>query len=1062
MELKAIPRYLRLCAVACLAVFSLTASEQHGTVKFGAVAVPGATVTATRDNKKVVAITDENGAYSFPDLEDGVWKIQVEMLCFTTVSKEIGVAPGSPGAEWELKLQSMDEIKPAAQAPPPPGTAATGTAPAAAAGTTPATAATPQPAATQTAAATGKAAKGKKGAAAPAAPQAGFQRTDVNASGDAPPPSGAASATPSIAEAQSSSDAFVVNGSTSNGIERRAIGNGRKGPGSLFNGGIDFRGFENDLLDARSYSITGQDTPRSPYTQYTIGASLQGPLWVPHVFHWTGNFYLQLQTTRNRNASNQPYTMPTALEREGNFTGVTTGNGSPLVLLDPNNNNAPLPTPIIPQSEISPQAQKLLGFYPLPQFTAPGVSYNYEVPIVTRSVQDQFVTRLNKPINNKSRLSGIFVFQDNSNQNNNVFNFVDHIKTQNYRANTSYNRNFTRTFYGNFTVDYTRSSVKTLPFFANNTTYGNVSGDAGITGNLQDPANWGPPSLSFGGSGIAGMSDTNSKFVRNQTTAFNGTITYIRRPHQFQLGGDFKVQDFSTVGQSNPRGSFGFNGAATGFDFADFLFGTPDTTGINYSNADKYLRSNLYDVFVNDNWNVNSSLTLQWGVRWDYASPITEEYGRLANLDIAPGFTSAMPVTAGDPVGPLSGLHYPSSLIKPDKHQISPRVSFAWRPIFGSSMVVRGGYGIYYLTSIYTPLAAQMDQEWPAPGAKILAGTSAQYRLTLANGFPNPITQVSDLTTATFGVDPNFRVGFTHQYYVSVQQNITASLLLTAQYNGVKGTRAVQEFEPNTTPYGVPLPNCISCLGYVYLTSNGNSTRNAGQLSLRRRFHSGISTNFSYVYSKSIDDAATLGSSSGGSIAQNWLNLAGERGLSSFDQRNVFTAQLQYSTGVGVHGGALLSGWRGLILKGWTFTSNINAGSGLPFSPLYSLPLQGTSAAVLRPEYLGGDVYSSPNATGRYLNAAAYAAPPTGEFGDAGRDTLTGPRQFSMNGSMARSFADKYTVTFNASNLLNHPIFAGWSNSFNPLLLNGGAFGQLLPPAQGSMRSISATIRWTF
>ena len=106
MELKAIFRFVRFCAAACLAVSGLAASEHHGLVKFGTVPVPGATVTATKDDKKAVAVTDEAGVYTFPDLEDGVWKIQVEMLTFSTVTKEIGVAPNAPGAEWELKLMS--------------------------------------------------------------------------------------------------------------------------------------------------------------------------------------------------------------------------------------------------------------------------------------------------------------------------------------------------------------------------------------------------------------------------------------------------------------------------------------------------------------------------------------------------------------------------------------------------------------------------------------------------------------------------------------------------------------------------------------------------------------------------------------------------------------------------------------------------------------------------------------------------------------------------------------------------------------------------------------------
>jgi hypothetical protein len=234
---------------------------------------------------------------------------------------------------------------------------------------------------------------------------------------------------------------------------------------------------------------------------------------------------------------------------------------------------------------------------------------------------------------------------------------------------------------------------------------------------------------------------------------------------------------------------------------------------------------------------------------------------------------------------------------------------------------------------------------------------------------------------------------------------------------------------------------------------------------LRRRFHAGVSTNFAYTYSKAIDDSGSLlsyggqgaGSINTGAIAQNWLDLSGERGPSTTDQRHLFTAALQYSTGVGVHGGTLLSGWRGLILKGWTFQSNITFGSGLPFTPIYFEPLPVTGAEILRPEYVGGNAYGAP---GRYLNPLAFAPPPTGQFGDVGRDSLYGPSQFSMSGSMARSFKDKYTVTVLASNLLNHPTFSSPYSTFDPDLLNYGKFGELISP--GGMRTIVGTFRWTF
>jgi hypothetical protein len=381
-------------------------------------------------------------------------------------------------------------------------------------------------------------------------------------------------------------------------------------------------------------------------------------------------------------------------------------------------------------------------------------------------------------------------------------------------------------------------------------------------------------------------------------------------------------------------------------------------------------------------------------------------------------------------------------------------------------MVVRAGYGIYYNTSFYNGIAAQMDSQ--GPFAKSLSMTNPDSSLTMANAFSTPAVGAADV----FAVDPNIKVGYTHQYNFSVQQNLTSSILLTASYAGVKGTRTLQEFQPNTAaPGDTAITPCAPC--YTYLASNGNSNRNAGNIQLRRRFHAGLSTNLNYTYAKAIDDSGGLLSYGGGnngvsslslaSPAQNWLNLSGERGPSNTDQRHLLALSFQYSTGVGMHGGALLSGWRGLILKGWTFQSNISVGSGMPFTPIWYQPLQGSGAGVVRPEYVGGNVYGGPG--GLFLNPAAFSAPPTGQFGDVGRNSLYGPNQFSMGGSMARSFQDKYTVTFAATNILNHPVYSSVYSSMYPTVdstgtLSYGKFGQFLPPS--GMRQITATFRWTF
>src|ERR1035438_1647057 len=136
---------LLYCALAWVACGLLPAAEHHGVVRFSGLPVPGATITASQGDKKVTAVTDQQGAYAFPELADGTWTLKVEMLCFTTLTQEVAVAPNAPSPEWELKLMALDAIK--ASAPPPaPAAPAVTAAPTAASPTTALSSSTAAPA----------------------------------------------------------------------------------------------------------------------------------------------------------------------------------------------------------------------------------------------------------------------------------------------------------------------------------------------------------------------------------------------------------------------------------------------------------------------------------------------------------------------------------------------------------------------------------------------------------------------------------------------------------------------------------------------------------------------------------------------------------------------------------------------------------------------------------------------------------------------------------------------------------------------------------------------------
>ena len=453
----------------------------------------------------------------------------------------------------------------------------------------------------------------------------------------------------------------------------------------------------------------------------------------------------------------------------------------------------------------------------------------------------------------------------------------------------------------------------------------NVSGNLGITGNNQDPNYWGPPSLSFA-NGFQGLSDGNKTLNRAQTSALSESVRWFHNTHNFTFGGDFRRVLNSPLSQSNPRGTFGFTGGITslngvgGFDLADFMLGLPDTSQIAYGNADKYFRSGWFSAYATDDWRISTKLSLNIGLRWDYQTPTTELYGRLVNLNIGPGFSSANTVCATSVAGctPAGQVGYPSSLIHGDPREIQPRIGYAWRPLNKRSLVIRGGYGIYYNTSVYQALVSQMSQQSPLSYSLIDSATQAP--LTLVNGFP--LLNLTPITT--FAVDPNFRIGYAQSWQTSIQQNLPWALVATVTYSGAKGTHQAQEFIPNSTPPGSKSA-CATCpTNFYYMTSGANTIANNLWLQLQRRFRSGFAGNLTYAHANSIDNGSAGGGGRGGGgggarvVAQNWQDLESERARTSGIRTHTLSAMMQFSTGMGRRGGALTNGSKGRLLRDWT------------------------------------------------------------------------------------------------------------------------------------------------
>jgi trimeric autotransporter adhesin len=1026
---RAVARVL-VCALVSggLPVPMSAASEYYGQVVFAGVAVPGATVTASQGDVHLTTSSDAQGIFRLTDIADGVWSVRIEMRGFANLTREVTIGPDAQPAMWELSLLPFEEI--VRGLPPPP----------------PARPVRAPDSNNQTTAT-------RSQASVPgASPQTGFQRAGVSA--PQTPPSRQAVAPPPDdppADAAAAADGFLINGSVNNGAaspfaQPAAFGNNRRRAGALYSGMVGGL-FSNSVWDARPFSLTGVPVPRPDYYNVHLLGTFGGPVKVPRLQNRL-NVFVGFQRVADDNAVTQPALMPTALERSGNFSQSRDASGNAIQIKDPVT-GVPFAGNTIPRERISPQAASLLGYYPQPSRLSDG-HYNYEVPILSVTRQDNLQSRLTQNVNQRNQIFGNVSYQRTTTDSSTLFGFADENRSSAVDAQVNWNHRIAQLMSVRLRYQFTSQTTQTDPYFAYRT---NVSGEAGIHGNNQEPENWGPPSLSFA-SGIAGLSDALPRYTRNQTNAAGGDSFISRGRHNFTIGGDIRRHHIDIQSQQDPRGGFTFTGAATGSDLADFLLGVPSASQIAYGNADKFLRGFSYDAYITDDWRVGPSLTITAGARWEYESPLTERFGRLVNLDVAPGFAAISPVLATSPTGSLTGESYSSSLMRPDWLGLQPRLAVAWRPVPGSSIVVRAGYGIYRNTSVYQSITTLMAQQPPLSRALSIANTP-ENPLTLADGFVAPAGE----TLNTFAVDPDFRIGSAHNWQVSIQRDLPASLTVNATYLGTKGSGLIQEFLPNTYPPGFVNP-CATCpSGFVYLTSTGKSSRHAGQLQVRRRLRNGLTATAQYTLAKAMDDAASYqGANLGGTVfAQNWLDLDGEYGPSSFDQRHLLTVQFQYTTGVGVTGGALVDGWQGTLLKGWTITSQLTTGSGLPLTPYYLTTTPGTGFTGSIRASLTGAPTDAP--AGYYLNPAAYTRPASGQWGDAGRNSARGPAQFALNAGITRTFPWGSRLNMDwridATNVLNRVTYSSANT-----LVGSSLFG--LPSATNQSRRVQTSLRLRF
>ena len=405
--------------------------------------------------------------------------------------------------------------------------------------------------------------------------------------------------------------------------------------------------------------------------------------------------------------------------------------------------------------------------------------------------------------------------------------------------------------------------------------------------------------------------------------------------------------------------------------------------------------------------------------------------------------------------------------MRSDPNALSPRFGFAWRPFAKLNTQLRGGYSIFYSGSSYAQIASQMASQPPFATTGSFS-TSLAAPLTIQDGFvtvPPAIPGAATITN-TYAVDPNYTLAYAQQWVFAIQNSLPHGFLVELEYLGTKGTHLGVYEQPNQALPGTSVVTAQQQLripyatGFNYQTDGANSSFNAGQLRVTRRFQRGMSFVALYTYSKSIDNASSF-TGTGGTLVQFVNNWGLERGLSSTDQRHRLNFTYTLSSPVGVNGMMRNGGWKTHLLAGWTLNGTFTAQSGTPLTAKVAGNLSNTGGigalGTIRAEATGlpidGGSYP-------YFNLLAFTTPPAGQYGNAGRDTIPGPFLTFLNASLNRSFRfgesrRQLQLRLSANNVFNHVIITSFGTT-----VNSATYG--LATAASATRTVNLLLRFNF
>jgi hypothetical protein len=835
--------------------------------------------------------------------------------------------------------------------------------------------------------------------------------------------------------------------------------------------GSVFEYLQNQALDAIPYGFS----TKAPKKFNTFGFSLSGPVRTPHLYNGQNKtfFFVDYEGNRRTTAVSQQFVVPTLAERGGDLRG-----------LDPT-----LTTPI----PVSPTAKALLAYIPLPTPGLTGAGSNYQNFPPTPARTDGADLRVDQTITSKQSAYARFSRKNISSEFANPFLPNDVDSTHNRSFLLSHTYTITPKLLNEFRFGFTNVTTSVnFPIQGSD-----ALSQLDLTGvNIsQHPTTHAFPTFNFSaGTGFQPIGRDKAGITQSKTLQFSDNLTYSFGKHTLKGGIDirrvryFDLESFAPTYASDDFGSFNFQPSYgtgptdffTGNAFGDFLEGAPTTLNFAVSSPDVGGTATQYSVFAQDEFQVNSRLTVSYGLRWQILPGFHEDGGNLANFDqrnnsiVVPdalaGYLTSQNITPANVafqqsfnactlnITSLPCTKYvtasqdglPQSLRNTYKGNFQPRVSLAYRPFNDTKTVIRAGFGIYTMTNL-GPLSFNNSGN-PTSSLHIYSNANTTAvpntpQIQFPNTAPSSVGVQIGGGGLDQGVDPNYRDPQSNQWNVTVEREISGSTSVRASYVGMHTyrlsiTEDLNQLPASTTPFSAAATPYTNWAELFSTFNAGEANYRAFELQATHRMQHGLYFDANYTFANNVADNqgdapnAFAGEVNyGGPIAdrfnikQDLGNVAGTR-----HHRMLLTGVYQLPVGRGrsfLNGG----GVKDIFLGGWDLTTVTLLETGPWLTPSISGSADQSNTnvvnrgAVLRPDVLSNNFYAG-QSRDHFFNLAAFAPTPAnaGRFGNAGVGILQGPGTAAVSLGIAKSFrlSEQVHARFESTftNVLNHTNFA--------------------------------------